>query len=136
MADEQLPPDSDQLGPMDYAAVEFPGGRITGDGFRILLDLADRGSVRILDLEFVTRTSDGSIEVVDIAALDTEPGVDLTPFAGASSGILDRVDLDEVGGNIRQCGSGADLRRTGHSSGVRRLAAHRSAGCHRRTHHS
>ncbi|MGS0683703.1 DUF6325 family protein [Nakamurella sp. GG22] len=100
MPDEQFSPDDDQLGPMDYVAVEFPGGRITGDGFGILLDLVDRGFVRILDLEFVTRTPEGDIEIIDVPALDTEPGLDLTPFAGVSSGILDRADLDEVGGNI------------------------------------
>jgi len=102
---EQMPvPDGDVLGPMDYLAVEFPGGRITGDGFGILLDLVDRGAVRILDLEFVTKAADGSVAVVDVAGLDTEPGLDLSPFAGASSGILDRSDLDEVGGAI---GSGS-----------------------------
>ena len=102
---EQMPvPNGDVLGPMDYLAVEFPGGRITGDGFGILLDLVDRGAVRILDLEFVTTAADGSVAVVDVAGLDTEPGLDLSPFAGASSGILDRSDLDEVGGAI---GSGS-----------------------------
>ena len=100
MPDQPLHPDDDQLGPMDYVAVHFPGGRITGDGFGVLLDLVDRGLIRILDLEFVARTPDGGIEVVDVAALDTEPGLDLTPLVGVSSGILDRADLEEVGGNI------------------------------------
>lgn len=71
-----------------------------GDGFGVLLDLVDRGDVRILDLEFVTKAADGSIDVVDVSRLDTEPGLDLSPFAGASSGILDRSDLGEVGGAI------------------------------------
>ena len=100
MPDQQSHPEDDQLGPMDYVAVEFPGGRITGDGVGVLLDLVDRGLVRILDLEFVARTPDGGIEVVDLDGLDTEPGLDLTPLAGVSSGILDRADLDEVGGDI------------------------------------
>jgi len=100
MPEQQPEPDGDHLGPMDYLAVEFPGGRISGDGFRVLLDLVDRGDVRILDLEFVTKGQAGGVDVVDIASLDTEPGLDLSPFAGASSGILDQADLDEVGGAI------------------------------------
>jgi len=100
MPDQQPDPDGDQLGPMDCLAVEFPAGLITGDGFGVLLDLVDRELVRILDLEFITKTPEGSIDVVDVAALATEPGLDLSPFAGASSGILDRADLDEVGGAI------------------------------------
>ena len=100
MPDPQPDPDGDDLGPMDYLAVEFPSGRITGDGFAVLLDLVDRGVVRILDLEFVTKSPDGGIGVVDVAGLDTDPGLDLSPFAGASSGILDRSDIEEVGAAI------------------------------------
>lgn len=100
MPDPQPDPDGDDLGPMDYLAVEFPSGRITGDGFAVLLDLVDRGVVRILDLEFVTKSPDGGIGVVDVAGLDTDPGVDLSAFAGASSGILDPSDIDEVGAAI------------------------------------
>ena len=97
---EQQPDPGDDLGPMDYLAVEFPSGRITGDGFTVLLDLVDRGVIRILDLEFVTKAPDGSLGVVDVAGLSTEPGLDLSPFAGASSGILDQSDIDEVGAAI------------------------------------
>jgi hypothetical protein len=100
MPEHQPDPDGDDLGPMDYLAVEFPSGRITGDGFAVLLDLVDRGVIRILDLEFVTKAPDGSIGVVDVAGLDTDPGLDLSPFAGASSGILDRSDIEEVGAAI------------------------------------
>jgi len=100
MPEQHPDPARDDLGPMDYLAVEFPGGRITGDGFAVLLDLVDRGVVRILDLEFVTKSPDGSVGVVDAAGLDTDPGLDLSPFAGASSGILDRSDIDEVGAAI------------------------------------
>ena len=100
MPEQQPDLDGDDLGPMDYLAVEFPGGRITGDGFAVLLDLVDRGVVRILDLEFVTKSPDGSVGVVDVARLDTDPGLDLSPFAGASSGILDRSDIEEVGAAI------------------------------------
>lgn len=99
MADD-VPDPSDELGPMDYLAVEFPGGRITGDGFGVLLDLVDRGFLRILDLEFIAKAPDGGVAVVDVGSLDTEPGLDLTPFQGASSGILDPSDLDDIGGTI------------------------------------
>ena len=51
-------------------------------------------------MEFVTKAPDGSIGVVDVAGLDTDPGLDLSPFAGASSGILDRSDIEEVGAAI------------------------------------
>ena len=51
MADDAAP-----LGPISYLIVEFPGNKMTGEGFATLVDLVDRGVIRILDLVFVTRT--------------------------------------------------------------------------------
>jgi hypothetical protein len=38
------------MGPISYLIVEFPGSKMTGEGFPLLADLADRGVIRILDL--------------------------------------------------------------------------------------
>src|SRR5215469_9010695 len=51
--------DDDELGPIDFLAVEFPGARITSGGFGQLLALADGGVIGILDMEFVASDSDG-----------------------------------------------------------------------------
>jgi hypothetical protein len=47
-------PDDDELGPIDFLAVEFPDARITSAGFERLLALADGGVIGILDMEFVS----------------------------------------------------------------------------------
>ena len=52
--------DIDEMGPIDYLVVEFPGSRMTGEGFPLLVDLVDRGIIRILDLVFVSKGEDGS----------------------------------------------------------------------------
>ncbi len=58
--------DDEILGPIDYLAVEWPGGHVTGEGFELLLDLTQRGIVRVLDLEFITKAADGTaLGVVD-----------------------------------------------------------------------
>ena len=41
--------DLDQMGPIDYLVVEFPGNRMTGEAFPLLVDLVDKGVVRILE---------------------------------------------------------------------------------------
>lgn len=87
------------LGPISYLVCEFPGNKMTGRGFAILLDLVDRGIVRILDLVFVTKAEDGSIALLDITDLDHDGTIDVAVFAGASSGLVgtsDLPDLDEV----------------------------------------
>lgn len=84
------------MGPIDYILVEWPGRQPTGEAMPHLVDLVDRGIVRILDFAFVTKGEDGSVAGVELSELtDTAPGFDL--FAGASSGLLQAEDLDEAG---------------------------------------
>ena len=84
-------------GPIDYLVVEFPPGTMTGEGMPLLLDLVERGLIRILDLAFVTKGQDGAVAGVEIADLDGDGDLDLREFHGASSGLLDSDDLREAG---------------------------------------
>ena len=43
------------VGPIDYLALEFPGARLTGEGMAILVDLVDRGIIRVLDMKALVR---------------------------------------------------------------------------------
>src|SRR5689334_2941446 len=52
--------DIDDMGPVDYVVIEFPGNRMTGNGLPMLVDLVDRGIIRIFDLVFVRKDLDGS----------------------------------------------------------------------------
>jgi hypothetical protein len=103
MADEGT-----SLGPISYLIVEFPGSRMTGEGFPILLDLVDRGIIRILDLMFITRGEDGSTRVVDLHDLDRDGRFGLSVFDGASSGLLDESDAADAGATIEP-GSSAGI---------------------------
>ena len=100
--------DLEQSGPIDYLVVEFPGNRMTGEGFPILIDLVDRGLIRILDLVFVRKDLDGSVAGLMLGDIDGDGALDLTVFEGASSGLLDDADLDEVGG-VLEPGSSAGV---------------------------
>jgi hypothetical protein len=84
-------------GPIDYLVVEFPEGTRTGEGLPLLLDLVDRGLIRILDLVFVRREPDGSLTGMEIVDLDGDGVPDLLEFHGASSGLLGPDDLAEAG---------------------------------------
>ncbi|MFJ5808718.1 DUF6325 family protein [Streptomyces sp. NBC_01426] len=85
----------EDMGPVDYLVIEFPGNRMTGEGFPLLVDLVDRGVIRILDLVFVRKDVDGSVVAVELRDLGDE--VDLSVFEGASSGLLDQGDIDDAG---------------------------------------
>lgn len=98
----------EEMGPIDYLVVEFPGNRMTGEGFPLLVDLVDRGLIRILDLVFIRKDQDGSVVGLEIADLDADGELDLAVFEGASSGLLGQDDLEEAAHAIEP-GSSAGL---------------------------
>ncbi|MFF3658299.1 DUF6325 family protein [Streptomyces olivochromogenes] len=85
------------MGPIDYIVIEFPGNRMTGEGLPLLVDLVDRGVIRILDLLFVRKEEDGSVVGMEIADLTGDGALDLAVFEGASSGLLGEDDIEEAG---------------------------------------
>lgn len=97
-----------EMGPVDYLVVEFPGSRMTGEGLPLLLDLVDRGLIRVLDLVFVKKETDGAVTAIEIADLDGDGELDLAVFEGASSGLLDEEDLADAGG-VLEPGSSAGV---------------------------
>jgi len=98
----------EDMGPIDYLVVEFPGSRMSGEGLPLLVDLVDRGIIRILDLVFIRKLPDGTAMRVELASLGTNGQSDLSVFEGASSGILDQGDIDAAAEAI-QPGSTAGL---------------------------
>jgi len=104
-----MPEDSDALGPISYLIVEFPGNKMTGEGLPVLVDLVDRGVIRILDLMFVTRDTDGSLSSMELSDVDHDGTFDVAIFEGASSGLLDESDLDDAASVIEPGSSAAIL---------------------------
>jgi Family of unknown function (DUF6325) len=104
MADE-----TNALGPISYLIVQFPGNKMTGEGFPMLVDLVDRGVIRILDLMFVTREADGTMLALDLSDFDADGELDLAVFEGASSGLLDSSDLADASSVIDPGSSAAIL---------------------------
>jgi hypothetical protein len=90
----------DELGSIGYLAAEFPSGRITQEDVAILLDAVDRGIIRVLDLEFVTKDADGSVRRMELDELDNPDQVDLEVWRRAYWGLLDDSDIAEIGSAI------------------------------------
>jgi hypothetical protein len=84
------------MGPISYLIVEFPGNKMTGEGFAELMALVDSGLISVLDLRFVMRAEDGSIASIKLADVDLDGEFDLAVFEGASSGLLDDSDFDDA----------------------------------------
>ncbi len=87
------------LGPIDYLAVEWPGRNVTGEGFRLLMDLVDRGVVRVLDISFIVKHTDGTVSKVEAADVEHSEALDERLW-GLSSDLLDQSDIDQVAAAI------------------------------------
>src|SRR4249919_3388862 len=81
------------VGPIDYLAVEFPGGRLTGGGLSALLDLVSHGTIRVMDLRVAKVAENGEVTMVAITDLDGDGTLDLAVFEGVQSGILGDDDV-------------------------------------------
>ena len=90
-----------ELGPVDVVVIAYPAGApMSGEAVPILLDLVDRGIVRVLDALFVRKEADGTFSGFDLADLDEETAGDLTVFAGATTGLLDDDDVATTAAEI------------------------------------
>lgn len=85
----------EEMGPIDYVLVEWPGKQPTGDAAPHLVDLVERGIIRVLDLAFITKAEDGSVAGVDIKDVG-EQVEEMKVFEGASSGVLGDSDIEEA----------------------------------------
>ena len=97
-----------EMGPIDYLLVEWPGRQPNGEVAPHLVDLVDRGVIRILDLAFVAKDEDGSVAGLELADLG-DGAAELEVFAGASSGLLGEDDLEQAAGALEPGTSAALL---------------------------
>lgn len=84
-----------EMGPVDYLVIEWPGRQPSGEAMPYLIDLVDRGLIRILDLAFIAKAEDGSVTRAEIADLG-EQEQELAVFVGVESGLLSDEDADEA----------------------------------------
>ncbi len=83
------------MGPIDYLIMEWPDGQPSGEAAPLLVDLVDRGLIRVIDIAFVSKGEDGSVTRLDLAAL-AERFESLKELEGASSGLLSDEDAEEA----------------------------------------
>jgi len=87
-------------GPIDFVLIEFSADRLTGEAGPALLDLVERGVIRLLDLLVISKAEDGAVEAVELTD-PTGPGAGFEYFAGARSGLLGNDDMAEAADAMR-----------------------------------
>jgi len=95
-----------EMGPIDYVLVEWPGRQPNGEAMPHLIDLVDRGLIRVIDLAFVVKDEDGNVAAVELSELGDV--AELAIFEGASAGLLQDEDI-ATAGEVLEPGTSAAL---------------------------
>jgi hypothetical protein len=83
----------DELGPVDWLVVEFPGSHFKGEIAPTIIDLVDRGLIRVLDLLLMKKSEDGALDFYELADLDQTEMGDLRTFETALANLLSEEDV-------------------------------------------
>lgn len=119
--------DSIEMGPIDYLLVEWPGRQPNGEAAPYLVDLVERGLIRILDLTFIAKDEDGSVAGLELSDLG-DGAAELSVFEGASSGLLSDDDVNEAAAALEPGTSAALLVYENTWAGPFAAAVRRSGG--------
>jgi hypothetical protein len=102
-------PDVDELGPVDWIVVEFPGSRFNGEIAPALQDLVERDLIRVLDLLILKKDSDGALEAFELSDLDDDEIGGLRAHETELAMLLSEEDVASVAAAIEPGSSAAVL---------------------------
>jgi Family of unknown function (DUF6325) len=84
---------ADEIGPVDYMIVAFPGNEFKGEIAPALADLVDAGTIRIIDLAFVGKNEAGEAVAFELTELDPDVRQGLENMGVEVGGLLNEDDL-------------------------------------------
>ncbi len=87
----------EQIGPVDYAIIAFPGSEFTGELAPALAELVEAGTIRIIDTVFVQKTLEGDVIAIEMAELDPHVAAAFARAGFEVSGLFGEEDLLATG---------------------------------------
>jgi Family of unknown function (DUF6325) len=100
---------AEEIGPVDYLIVAFPGNRFSGEIAPALADLVESGTIRIIDIAFVTKDEDGSTAAFELSELDAEVRAGLENLGVEVNGLFNEDDLNAAAEELEPNSSAALL---------------------------
>ena len=98
-----------EIGPVEYMAVAFPGNKFKGDIAPALKELVDSGTIRIIDLAFVTKDESGNVLAIEEEELDSDAGKAFQAIQHEVGDLVSEVDLKMLGAALEPNSSAAIL---------------------------
>jgi len=83
-------------GPIDFIALEFQTDQLTGESLPALLELVQKGIVRVIDLIIILKDQDGETQVLEIEELGPNMLAFFDPMNVEISGIIQMEDIELI----------------------------------------
>jgi len=99
----------EEIGPVDYAVIAFPGSQFKGEIAPALGELVDAGTIRIIDIAFVAKDDDGSTVAMELTELDPQVQQALDALGIEVGGLFNEDDLDDIAAGLEAGSSAAVL---------------------------
>ncbi len=99
----------DELGPVDWLVVEFPGSQFKGEIAPALNDLVDRGIIRVLDLLILRKDEDGAIEAFELSDLEEAEIGGLRSYETELAMLLSAEDVESLAAAVEPGSTAAAL---------------------------
>ena len=99
----------EEIGPVEYMIVSFPGNRFTGEIAPALAELVESNTIRIIDLAFVSKDEDGSIGAFELSDVDEDVRRGLDALGLEATGLLGEEDLIDAAEDLEPGSSAAML---------------------------
>jgi uncharacterized membrane protein len=99
----------EEIGPVDYAIIAFPGNRFTGEIAPAIADLVENGTIRIIDIAFVGKDEDGNTAAFELTELDPDVQASLESVGIEVQGLLNDEDLQATAEELEPNSSAALL---------------------------
>ena len=99
----------EEIGPVDYAIVAFPGNKFRGEIAPAIADLVDDGTIRIIDIAFVGKDDDGNTVAMELTELDPDVQQGLEKLGIEVGGLFPEEDLVDIAESLEPNTSAALL---------------------------
>ncbi len=90
----------EEIGPVDYAVIAFPGNQFKGEIGPAIADLVDSGTIRVIDIAFVGKGPDGDTVAMELTELDAEVQAGLDKAGIEVGGLFNEDDLSDIADDL------------------------------------
>src|SRR6185503_12456313 len=99
----------EEIGPVDYLIVAFPGNNFRGEIGPAIADLVEAGTIRVIDIAFVGKNKEGETVAFELSDIDPEVRAGLEKAGAEFGGLFNDDDLNAAAEELEPDSSAALL---------------------------